>query len=73
MHSSRIPKPSSTATATSICVTASGVSQSESVDGQRQQGSFVGLSTTTHTPKVTEYQQLTISKTNHGFYLIQCL
>ena len=62
MHSSRVPKPSSTATATSICLTASGVSHSESAAGQRQQGSFVGLSTTTHTPELTQistsyYQQ----------------
>ena len=62
MHSSRVPKSSSTATATRISVTASGVCQPQSAAGQRQQGSFVGLSTTVHTPESTRisstyYQQ----------------
>ena len=52
MHSSRVPKSSTaTATATNISVTASRVSQPEPAAGQRQQGSFVGLSTTAHTPE----------------------
>ena len=45
MHRSRVTK-SSTATAT-----ASRVSQPEPAAGQHQQGSFVGLSTTAHTPE----------------------
>ena len=62
MHSSRLPKSSSTATATSMSVTASGVSQPESAARQRQQGSLVGLSTTVHTSEstrisLTHYQQ----------------
>ena len=62
MHSSLVPKSSSTATATRTSDTASRVSQPESAAGQRQQGSFVGLSTTRHTPELTRissnyYQQ----------------
>ena len=62
MHSSRVPKSSSTATATRTSDTASRVSQPESAAGQRQQGSFVGLSTTLQTPESTRissnyYQQ----------------
>ena len=62
MHSSRVPDTSSTANATSTSVTTSRVSRSESAAGQRQQGSFVGLSTTVHTPEstgtsATYYQQ----------------
>ena len=62
MHSSCVPKSSSTVTATSKNVTASRVSQPESVAGQRQQGSFVCLSITVHTPELTRisssyYQQ----------------
>ena len=49
MHISRIPEPSSTATSTSF--TASRVFQPEPATEQRQQGSFVGLSTTAHTPE----------------------
>ena len=49
MHISRIPESSSTATSTSY--TASRVSQPEPATEQRQQGSFVGLSTTSHTPE----------------------
>ena len=51
MQSSRVPKSSSTASATGTSVTASRVSQPELAAGQRQQGSFVGLSTTIHTPE----------------------
>ena len=77
MHSSRVPDTSSTVTATSTSVTTSRVSQPESAAGQRQQGSFVGLSTTAHTPESTKisasyYQQdelrplsdLSVSQTN---------
>ena len=51
MQSSLVPKSSSTASATGTSVTASRVSQPELAAGQRQQGSFVGLSTTIHTPE----------------------
>ena len=56
MHSSRLPKLTSTATAastgTATSVATSMVSQSEFAAGQRQQdGSFAGFSTTVHTPK----------------------
>ena len=64
------PKPqsvseSSSATTTthtaSTSVITSGVSQPESAAGQRQQGSYVGISTTSNTPKSiqipTDYQQ----------------
>ena len=51
MQSSRVPKSSSTASATGTSVTASRVSQPELAAGQRQQGSFVGLSTTIYTPE----------------------
>ena len=58
MHSHHASKSTSTvsvtATSTSTTVIASGVSQTESVAGQRQQGSFVGLSTTAHTPESTQ-------------------
>ena len=52
MHCSRIPKSSSTsiASAASTSVTASGVSQLESATVQCLRGSFVGRSTTAHTP-----------------------
>ena len=58
MHISRIPESSSTATSTSF--TASRVSQPEPAIGQRQQGPFVGLSTTAHTP-----ESALISETYH--------
>ena len=51
MQSSRVPKSSSTASATGTSVTASRVSQPDAAAGQRQQGSFVGFSTTIHTPE----------------------
>ena len=64
MHSSPVPKSLSTTTppATSTSVTASGASQRESAGGQHRQGSFIGLSTTAHTPESTRisstyYQQ----------------
>ena len=66
MHSPHVPKSTSTvsvtATSTTTTVSVSGVSQPESAAGQRQQGSFVGLSTTAHTPESTRisssyYQQ----------------
>ena len=62
MHCSCVPKSSSIATATSTSVTASRVSQPESAAEQSQQSSFVGLSTTVHTPESTRisssyYQQ----------------
>ena len=60
MHSSHLAKSSSTASATGTSVTAARVSQSEPVAGQRQQGSFVGLSTTARTP-----QSATIAGTYH--------
>ena len=53
MHSPHVSKSSSTtaaSTSTATTVTTSGVSQPESAAGQRQQGSFVGLLTTPHTP-----------------------
>ena len=57
MHSPHVSKSTSTASATSASttttVTVSGVSQPESAAGQHQQGSFVGLSTTVHTPEST--------------------
>ena len=49
MHSSHLAGSSSTASATSTSATAARVSQSEPAAGQRQQGFFVGLSTTVHT------------------------
>ena len=56
MHSPHVPKSTSTvsvtATSTTTTVTVSGVSQPESAAGQRQQGSFVGLSITVHTPEL---------------------
>ena len=51
MHSSHVPKSSSTTSATGTSVTASRVSQPGAAAGQRQQGSFVGFSTTIHTPE----------------------
>ena len=56
MHSSRLPKLTSTATAastgTATSVVTSVVSQSEFAAGQRQQeGSFAGFSTTVYTPE----------------------
>ena len=57
MHSSHVSKSTSTVTVkaastiTTTTVTTSGVSQPESAAGQRQQGSFVGLPTTVHTPE----------------------
>ena len=53
MRSSRLSQSTATVTNTStvISVTASGMSQSELVAGQRQQGSFTGLSITVHTPE----------------------
>ena len=66
MHSPHVPKSTSTvsvtATSTTTTVTASGVSQPEPAAGQRQQGSFVGLSTTARKPESTRisssyYQQ----------------
>ena len=57
MHRPRLSKSTSTATATSISTTTSvvvsRVSQPELAAGQRQQGSFAGMSTTVHTPKST--------------------
>ena len=68
MHSPHVSKSSFTATATAAStsttttVAVSGVSQPESAAGQHQQGAFVGLSTTAHTPESTRisstyYQQ----------------
>ena len=62
MHSSRVHKTSSTATATATAtssvttasVTASGVSKPELAAGQRQQGSFADMLTTVHTPESTQ-------------------
>ena len=54
MHSSRIPKSSSTATSsatTSTSVTNSRVSQPESAAGRRLESSFVSRWTTVHTPE----------------------
>ena len=55
MHCSRIPKPSSTSivSAASTSLTVSGVSQLESATVQCLRGSFVGRSTTAHTPEST--------------------
>ena len=53
MRSYRVSKSTATVTATTISVTASGVSQPELAAGQHQQGSFAGLSTTVHTPEST--------------------
>ena len=52
MHSSHVSESTSTATTTTAEVL-SGVSQPELTAGQGQQGSFVGLSTTVHTPEST--------------------
>ena len=51
MQTSRVPKSSSTASATGTSVIASRASQPELAAGPRQLGSFVGLSTTIHTPE----------------------
>ena len=57
MHSSHVSKSTSTVTVkaastiTTTTVTTSGVSQPESAARQRQQGSFVGLPATVHTPE----------------------
>ena len=53
MHSSRLSKPIATATVTSTSTTTSRSSQPESAAGQHQQGSFVSLSPTVHTPDST--------------------
>ena len=52
MHSSHVSESTSTATTTTVVIV-SGVSQPELTAGQGQQGSFVGLSTTAHTPEST--------------------
>ena len=71
MHSPHVSKSTSTATTTATATststtktaTVSGVSQPESAAGQHQQGYFMGLSTTAHTPaeltqiSSTYYQQ----------------
>ena len=62
MHSFNVSKSTSTVTARTTSVTVSGVSQPELAAGQHQQGSFVGLPTTVHTPEstlkpATYYQQ----------------
>ena len=53
MQSPHVSNSTSTATGTSTTTTVavSGASQPESTAGQRQQGSFVGLSTPVHTPE----------------------
>ena len=48
----RVSKSTSTATATTTSVSISGDSQPESAIDRHQQGSFVGLSTTVHTPEL---------------------
>ena len=53
MHSSHVSESTFTATTTTTAVIVSGVSQPESTAGQGQQSSFVGLSTTAHTPEST--------------------
>ena len=53
MRSYRVTKSTSTATATATSVSVFGGSQPESATGRHQQGSFVGLSTTVHTPEAT--------------------
>ena len=53
MYCSRIPKSSSTASAASTSVTASGISQLEPATVQCLRGSFVVRSTTAHTPEST--------------------
>ena len=60
MQSSRFPKSSSTASNKDTSVTASRDSQLELAAGQRQQGSFVSLSTTAYPPESTR-----ISATYH--------
>ena len=61
MQSSRVPKSSSTVSATGTSVTVSRVSHPELAARQRQQGSFIGLSTTIHKPETaltpTTYHQ----------------
>ena len=65
MHYSHVSKSTSTVTTTATStittttVTVSGVSQPESAAGQRQQGSFMGLLTTPHTPaELTEISSI---------------
>ena len=53
MRSYRVSKSTSTATATATSVSISGGSQPESEIDRHHQGSFVGLSTTFHTPEST--------------------
>ena len=53
MRSYRVSKSTSIITATTTSVSVSGGSQPELLAGQRQQGSFAGLSTTVHTPEST--------------------
>ena len=53
MRSYRVSKSTSIITATTTSVSVSGGSQPESSAGQRQQGTFAGLSTTVHTPEST--------------------
>ena len=53
MRSYRASQSTSTATAVTTSVTASGVSQPEPAMERHQQGSFAGLSTTVHTPEST--------------------
>ena len=53
MRSYRVSKSTSIITATTTSISVSGGSQPESSAGQRQQGSFAGLSTTVHTPEST--------------------
>ena len=55
MQSPHVSNSTSTATGTNTTTTVavSGASQPESTAGQRQQGSFVGLSTTVHMPEST--------------------
>ena len=67
MLSYRVSESTSTATATNTSVSFSGDSQPESAIDRHQQGSFVGLSTTVHTPELRyipaaeRYAQLRLS------------
>ena len=51
MRSYRASKSTSTVTATTPSVSVSGGTQPESLAGQRQQGSFIGIPTTAHAPE----------------------
>ena len=62
MHRFNVTQSTSTATTSTTNITNSEVSQSKSAAGQRQQGSFIDLLTTAHTP-----ESVHIPTANHHF------